>query len=84
MVSDENQNVFRLHLIPFLIENVSFFVAQTVSLCRIRLHFTKTCNAAPFFRNGICYENINTCDSRKIGIIEIINPYRVRVRRIAP
>ena len=45
----------RSQIIPFLIENVSFFVAQTVSLRRIRLHFTKTCNAAPFFTNGIIY-----------------------------
>ena len=28
--------------------------------------------------------NINICDSRKIGILKIINPYRIRARKIAP
>ena len=28
--------------------------------------------------------NINERDSRKIGLIKITNPYRIRVRRIAP
>ncbi len=32
----------------------------------------------------LSYSIINVCDSRKIGLIEIINPYRIRVRRIAP
>ena len=27
---------------------------------------------------------INVCDSRRIGQIKIVNPYRIRVRRIAP
>ena len=26
----------------------------------------------------------NICDSRKIGIVKIINPYRIRARKNAP
>lgn len=32
---------------------MSLFVAQSVSLCRIRFHFTRTYNATSIFRNGI-------------------------------
>ncbi len=32
----------------------------------------------------LSYIHINVCDSRKIGILKIINPDRIRVRKIAP
>ena len=36
------------------------------------------------FHKRLSYININECDSRRMGIVKIINPYRVRVRKIAP
>ncbi len=36
------------------------------------------------FRLYLSYANINACDSRRIGVIKFINPYGVRVRKIAP
>ena len=41
----------------------------------------KTKNAS---KSHLSYTTINERDSRRIGIVEIINPYRIRVRRIAP
>ena len=35
-------------------------------------------------RLHLSYTNINIRDSRRIGIIKIINLYRIRVRKIAP
>ena len=32
----------------------------------------------------LSYAIINVCDSRRIGIIKNINPYRIRVGKIAP
>ena len=36
------------------------------------------------FHTHLSYININICDSRRIGILKIINPYRIRARKIAP
>ena len=36
------------------------------------------------FCSHISYININLCDSRRMGIVKIINPYRIRLHKIAP
>ena len=41
-------------------------------------------NTKDALRSHYSYTIINICDSRRIGIIKIINPYRIRIRKNAP